>query len=193
MAGRLALEARTVVDHIDGRAENVAEHNFMLSKIAVVIATKLYPELDAGKVALLTNVHDDVEAYVGDTPTHELTDEITLNKNKLEKLGLAILLEDYAHIPFYLDLVTEYEAQETPEARFVRILDKLMPIVVHYNQDGETLRNYWTVEEFETHNERKEQKLLADYPEFEELISIRKELNKLAGKVLFKKSDERRT
>lgn len=66
VASRLVAEERTRCNHPDGRAENVAEHSFMLAKVAPELAILLYPKLDPGLVARFAIVHDDVEAYVGD-------------------------------------------------------------------------------------------------------------------------------
>jgi hypothetical protein len=38
LSSRLALEDRTLVNHINGRPENVAEHSLMLAIVAPVIA-----------------------------------------------------------------------------------------------------------------------------------------------------------
>jgi 5'-deoxynucleotidase YfbR-like HD superfamily hydrolase len=185
MAGRLALEKRTLVDHIDGRAENVAEHTHMLSRIAPILAMRLYPSLDPALVALLAGVHDDLEAYVGDTPTHSITSEEMEEKRSRERRGLAMLCVEYAHIPEYVRHVLMYEAQEVPEARFVRVLDKLMPLTVHFNQGGVTLTANWTRETMIQNAEDKARELLEEYPDFAELIAIRTELAELAAKELF--------
>jgi len=80
IASRLVLEERTRTHHPDGRAENVAEHSFMLAKVAAEIAAIMYPELDRGRIALYASVHDDIEAYVRDTPTDRIDAQGLLDK-----------------------------------------------------------------------------------------------------------------
>ena len=180
MAGRLATENRTLVKHIDGRPENVAEHSHMLARIGLVVAPELYPHLNVGLVVSYATVHDDVEAYILDTPTHEFSEELHRDKEALEEKGLRQLLTEYEHIPGYTHLVNTYAEQVVPEARFVRVLDKLMPTIVHFNQGGETLRSHWPPQALSARvaskTSKRAVKLLQQYPEYESLIAVREEL-----------------
>jgi hypothetical protein len=65
LSSRLALENRTLVNHITGRPENVAEHSNMLAIVAPGIAELYYPELDANLISRFASIHDAVEAYEG--------------------------------------------------------------------------------------------------------------------------------
>lgn len=58
LSSRLALEERVLVNHITGRAENVAEHSAMLAIVAPAIAEMYYPALDANLVGRFAAVHD---------------------------------------------------------------------------------------------------------------------------------------
>lgn len=73
LASRLALEDRTLVNHVTGRAENVAEHSAMLTIVAPVVAEEYYPDLNANLISRFASIHDAVEAYAGDTTTHDIT------------------------------------------------------------------------------------------------------------------------
>ena len=185
IAGRLALEERTLVDHPTGRAENVAEHSHMLSRLAPVIAITMYPDLDPGKIAFYANIHDDVEAYVYDTSTFGLSTGLLQQKQAKELVGLQQLLSEYAHIPVYAQLVSEYEEQLIPEARFVRVLDKLLPYVVHFNEGGQSLRTQVSIASLRQSNTAKVRELLLEYPEFSDLIAVRDELTELAVSELY--------
>jgi putative hydrolase of HD superfamily len=176
LAEQLTIEERFLVDHASGRAENDAEHAHMLSRIAPIIALNYYPELNAGLTSLYATIHDDVEAYVGDTPTHEYKKEILTDKKNREKHGLEQLFKEYAHIPTYTDLIFTYEAQDVPEARFVRLLDKLMPVIMHFSDKGVNLNKHWTKAEFEHHANAKTDRIRVEYPEFEKLLNARAEL-----------------
>lgn len=177
MASRLALEERTRLFHPDGRAENVAEHSLMLVKVATRLAQLFYPHLDAGMVAIYAADHDDVEAYVLDTPTDRITDHGRLEKAEREALGLAQLVDEYgAIVPSYARDVAEYEAQTDPHARFVRVVDKLLVLLVHATNKGDTLRKECPVEEYFSNTHATAARLKAEYPEYEDLIDLRTEL-----------------
>lgn len=185
LSSRLALEDRTLVNHITGRAENVAEHSFMLTIIAPVIAELYYPDLDANLISRFASVHDAIEAYVGDIATHDIDANGLKQKADVEAKGLERLKEDFALMPSFLQIIEQYELQTLPEARFVRVIDKWMPILVHFNDEGATVRSYTNpkklVEDYKFHADR----LRREYPDFKELIDIREELTCLAGKHLF--------
>ena len=81
-----------------------------------VLALKLCPEnLNLEHVLKLCLVHDLPEVIVGDlTPHDDRTTKAEDERKAMEQLA-----------PEWLGLFDEYEAQSTPEAVFVRSLDKL--------------------------------------------------------------------
>lgn len=178
LASKLAQEERTRVEHPDGRTENVAEHSLALAKVARELAAQLYPELDQNLVASFAGVHDDVEAYVGDTATDFITNEELAMKREREKLGAAQLKEEYKDLPSYVQLIEDYERQEIPEARFVRIIDKIMPILTHFANEGKVMKENYSSDTLLDLKRRNEsvRKYLEEYPEFKEVIDLREEL-----------------
>lgn len=166
---------RTRTNHPDGRPENVAEHSFMLSKVAPELAAQLYPDLDQNLVARFATVHDDVEVYVGDMPTDILANT-PLDKEQIEAFGAAKLLKEYAHIPSYCDIIKKYEMQAAPEARFVRAVDKLMVLLIHLPNQGAVLRKHYTYESFLESETQLLERDSYKYGEFEEIMWLRKEL-----------------
>ena len=76
--------------------------------------------LDRGRCLALAVIHDLPEVQVGDLTPHDGVSKSV--KHALEAKAAAALLEDR---PDLLELIEEYVASSTPEARFVRDLDKL--------------------------------------------------------------------
>jgi len=185
LSSRLALEERTLVNHKTGRAENVAEHSTMLAIVAPGIAEKYYPDLDANIVARFATIHDAVEAYVGDTATHIISEEELQRKSKREAKGLEQLKKEFSSLPNFVKLVEQYEAQEIPEARFVRIVDKWMPILVHFADKGATLQSYTNRQELLDNFATRAMRLKEEYPDLAGLVVVREELTLLAAKYLF--------
>lgn len=176
MASRLAREERTRTHHPDGRRENVSEHSNMLSKVATEIASEMYPGLDCGKIALFADAHDDVEAYVRDTPTDRIDDQGRLDKAEREAMGVKQLLEEHAHMPAYCRRIREYEEQRIAEARFVRVVDKLTVLLIHIPNQGKILQENYTRQGFLYLTKEAEERLLREYPEYDLLIEMRTEL-----------------
>lgn len=176
IASRLAREERTRTHHPDGRRENVAEHSHMLSKVATEIAAQIYPDLDRGKIALFADAHDDVEAYVRDTPTDRIDAQGRLDKEAREARGVEQLLAEHAHMPAYCQTVLEYEAQQIAEARFVRLVDKVTVLLIHIPNQGKILQENYTREGFLRHTADADERWRAAFPEFNELNDMRTEL-----------------
>lgn len=185
LSSRLALEDRTLVNHMNGRPENVAEHSTMLAIVAPGIAEKYYSDLDANLVARFASIHDVVEAYVGDTTTHIINERKLREKANREAKALEQLKEDFSSLPNFVKLVEEYEAQEIPEARFVRIIDKWMPVLVHFADKGKTIHAYTHKQELMDSFAARSAQLKEQYPDFIYLVTIREELTELAAKNFF--------
>ncbi len=185
LSSRLALEERTLVNHITGRAENVAEHSAMLALVAPAVAELYYPHLDANLICRFATIHDAVEAYAGDTATHIISKQELEQKALREAAGLAQLKKDFAAMPRFVQLVEQYEAQKTPEARFVRIVDKWTPILVHFADKGATLRSYINPDELLQNFVERAARLREQFPDLLELVAVREELTNLAAKYLF--------
>lgn len=167
---------RTFCEHPDGRPENDAEHSFMLSRVARELAAQFYPDLDANLVACLGQIHDDVEIYVGDTPTHISRNHDQSAKAALEAKGLRQLRREYANFPSYVKLLESYEAQEIPESVFVRAVDKLMVLLIHYPNQGVFVRERFTYESFIESERLQIEKDGHKYGQFTEIIELRREL-----------------
>ena len=144
LASQMVQITRTLCNHPDGRAENDAEHSYMLGLIAVALATQYYPNLDSGRVATYALVHDLVEAYAGDTATHDISDRDLRRKVNREAAGLAQLVTEYATIaPKFVEIIKAYERQNDAESRYVRMLDKLVTISIQFPDAGATMRSYF--------------------------------------------------
>lgn len=126
----------------DGKtAESDTDHTVMLSICACALASKLYPNLDIGKVAQYSIVHDLVEAYAGDTNTFNLSVEGKKEKEEREEVALARIKKEFEDVyPWIPNTIVEYEALETDEAQFVKMVDKVMTKLTHRMNDGAYLK-----------------------------------------------------
>ncbi len=118
----------------DGERENDAEHSFMLALIAPELATALKLDLDAGLISQFATVHDLVELRTGDVATFSLTAIELAKKEAAEMQALHGLLRELP--PHTAAMLARYELQDEPEARFVRAVDKLLPLVIDAIGDG---------------------------------------------------------
>jgi putative hydrolase of HD superfamily len=103
--------------------ESVAEHTFATAVLALILAETHFPELDACKVLRLALLHDFGEIYVGDlTPRDRVQAK---EKQEQERHAVQRVFAKLANGERYTHLWEEYEQGESPEARFVREVDRL--------------------------------------------------------------------
>lgn len=140
---KLALQfarVRRVTRHEDGRRpEFDSDHTVMLA----ILACDMAPEgLDLGLVAQFAIVHDLVEAdpECGDTPTLTIDDAGREAKAKREAAAMERLLLRFGEFSWLGRMLRAYERQDTPEARYVRIMDKVTPKLTHMLNDCRAAR-----------------------------------------------------
>lgn len=129
--------------HPDGTTpESDTDHTVMLGLVACAFAERFAPELDRGMVAQFALVHDLVEAYAGDTPTaYIMSDADHAGKEEREALALARIREEFdAELPWIGETIDAYESLATPEARFVKVMDKTLPKMVNIFNEGVTFK-----------------------------------------------------
>lgn len=120
--------------YYEHKAENNAEHSFMLGLAAMEIGTRYYPGLSTGLMAQFALVHDLVELETGDVHTFQATTEDLQTKERAEHKALEKLAQT---LPTHIaDMLVCYEEQKLPEARLVRHIDKLLPYAVDINGAG---------------------------------------------------------
>jgi putative hydrolase of HD superfamily len=144
--GELALafgRVKRITMHPDGQTpESDTDHTVMLGVVACAIAQQWFPGLSTGRVAQYALVHDVVEVYAGDHPTlRALTAEAKAQKASAEKAAAGRIYQEFGRTyPWLPAMILSYEDGATPEARFVRMLDKLLPKITHLLNAAATIR-----------------------------------------------------
>jgi putative hydrolase of HD superfamily len=118
------------------RRENDAEHSWHISTMAVILSEYANERIDLAKVLKILLVHDLVEIYAGDTFCYDPV--AGLDKEEREKKAadrLFSLLPDDQRDEIR-GLWEEFEARNTPEARFALAMDRLQPILHNYFTEG---------------------------------------------------------
>ncbi len=115
--------------------ESDTDHSFMLGIFACALRDYCAPELDRGKLAEYALVHDLVEVYAGDTATLGMIDRTA--KEEREGNALQRIKSEYdGAFPWIGATIEKYEEQIEPEARFIKVLDKIMPGLTHAHNIG---------------------------------------------------------
>ena len=98
-------------------SESVADHSWSVAMLALIHCP---PELNREKVLIMAVLHDLAELRVGDITPHDGVAPET--KHALEDEAMCELL---AELPALLDIWREGELRVSPEARFLKQLDRL--------------------------------------------------------------------
>lgn len=108
----------------EAACESVADHSFGTALLALFLAGRPpYEGIDRDKALRLALVHELGEVYAGDiTPVDGVSAE---EKASLERNSIRRVLAGLRGGEEYLALWEEFEAGVSPEARFVRELDRL--------------------------------------------------------------------
>lgn len=142
------VERATVLPHGDGRRESVALHSYSLVLVLAAIDEHLPQQLIRRRLYAYAAVHDAIEMLTGDTDTSVWTPELQAAKEAREKAAAKELL---AILPASLRRIWErYERQNCPEARVVRLIDKMMPklfrAIAHQQDPGLELPDVATID-----------------------------------------------
>lgn len=105
------------------QGESVADHVFSMALLAWFAADSLYPGLDRDRVIRMVLVHELGEIYTGDIIPSDRVERA--EKHRLERAAIEQVVGALPRAAEYLALWEEFEAGETPEARFVKQIDRL--------------------------------------------------------------------
>ena len=102
--------------------ETVAEHSLGVALLALFLADECFPELDKAKLILMGLLHDFGEIYAGDIVPGKMS---LADKHELEKTSVERVFLRLAKGREYLAVWQEFEENRTPEARFMKEIDRL--------------------------------------------------------------------
>jgi putative hydrolases of HD superfamily len=138
------LRATTLVD--GSRPENSGEHSWHLALYALVLSDHAEPGVDINRVIRMLLIHDLVEIDVGDVPIHSQNGQAhaslettTAEANAADRI-FGLLPKDLA--TDLRALWEEFEAADTPDARFAKSLDRVQPVMANLMSGGGTWATY---------------------------------------------------
>ena len=131
----VAEKLKCVTRHCDtstGRRESVAEHSWRIALMAMLL-TPEFPEADMGKVVKMCLIHDLGEAFTGDIPTFDKSqDHEAAEKAAYDRWVQSLPAETKDE---FVALLAEMETLQTQEAKIYKALDKLEAVIQHNESD----------------------------------------------------------
>ena len=122
------------------RRENSAEHSWHLAMMALVLSEYANGEVDVMKVMKMVLIHDIVEIDAGDTYAYDSAaqqDQARREQAAADRLFNLLPADQAAELRALWD---EFEARQTPDARFAKALDHLMPTLQNISTQGKSWR-----------------------------------------------------
>ncbi|MBS0971320.1 HD domain-containing protein [Chimaeribacter arupi] len=120
------------------RHENSAEHSWHFAVAAMTLAPYAGEPIDLPTVIQMALLHDIVEIDAGDVLVYDLAGRAAVQeKEQAAAVRLFGLLPEPQSSRF-LALWHEYEQGETPEARFALLIDRVLPVIMNLNNQGQS-------------------------------------------------------
>jgi putative hydrolase of HD superfamily len=136
------IARQTLLASDPSRRENDAEHSWHLAVMASVLAEYAPAGADLARVTRMLLVHDLVEIDAGDTYCYDDAARVTQRDREVAAADriFALLPPDQAET--FRALWEEFEARQTPEARFAAALDRVQPVLLNYHTQGVAWREH---------------------------------------------------
>lgn len=122
------------------RKENDAEHSWHLALMAVLLAEHAEEKVDLLKVITMVLIHDLVEIDAGDTYAYDEAGKQTqrAREEKAAERIFGMLPKDQGEN--FRALWEEFDAYETPEAKFAHVCDNVQPLMLNHATGGKSWR-----------------------------------------------------
>ncbi|EOW3940521.1 HD domain-containing protein [Vibrio parahaemolyticus] len=146
---------RTRVKSAEGRLENSGEHSWHVALMAVLMEEHANAPVDICRVMKMLLIHDVVEIDAGDTFVYDTaaTKEQAEKEIKAAERLFGMLPIDQGQE--LLALWQEFEAAQSDDAKYAKALDRLIPMLLNYHNNGQSWKeNSVTREQALTINKR---------------------------------------
>ncbi|EGR0622230.1 HD domain-containing protein [Vibrio parahaemolyticus] len=146
---------RTRVKSAEGRLENSGEHSWHVALMAVLMEEHANAPVDICRVMKMLLIHDVVEIDAGDTFVYDTaaSKEQAEKEIKAAERLFGMLPTDQGQE--LLALWLEFEAAQSDDAKYAKALDRLIPMLLNYHNNGQSWKeNSVTREQALTINKR---------------------------------------
>jgi putative hydrolase of HD superfamily len=146
--GKLKQVLRRTITIDADRHENDAEHSWHLATMAWLLVEYAGEDrLDLLRIMKMVLIHDIVEIDAGDTYCYDETARVSQldRESRAAARIFPLLPPDQARE--LRSLWDEFEAGETPEAKFAVALDRLQPLLLNYHTSGRTWKQHGVTSE----------------------------------------------
>ncbi|WP_428772387.1 HD domain-containing protein [Vibrio sp.] len=138
---------RTRVKSAEKRLENSAEHSWHVATMAILLEEHANQPVDIGRVVKMLLLHDVVEIDAGDTFVYDsiaAEQQEEKERQAAERL-FGMLPEEQGEE--LLTLWHEFENAESADAKFAKALDRIIPMLLNFHNEGQSWREHGVTRE----------------------------------------------
>jgi putative hydrolase of HD superfamily len=138
---------RTRIKSADARLENSGEHSWHVALMAVLMEEHANAPVDISRVMKMLLIHDVVEIDAGDTFVYDTaaSQEQAEKEIKAAERLFGMLPSDQGEE--LLVLWHEFEAAQTDDAKYAKALDRLIPMLLNYHNNGQSWKEHGVTRE----------------------------------------------
>ncbi|EGQ9273361.1 HD domain-containing protein [Vibrio parahaemolyticus] len=146
---------RTRVKSAEGRLENSGEHSWHVALMAVLMEEHANAPVDICRVMKMLLIHDVVEIDAGDTFVYDTAASKEQAKKEIKAAERLFGMLPTDQGQELLALWQEFEAAQSDDAKYAKALDRLIPMLLNYHNNGQSWKeNSVTREQALTINKR---------------------------------------
>ncbi|MGU3809548.1 HD domain-containing protein [Vibrio diabolicus] len=133
---------RTRVKSAEGRLENSGEHSWHVALMAILMEEYANAPVDICRVMKMLLIHDVVEIDAGDTFVYDTaaSQEQAEKEIRAAERLFGMLPSDQEQE--LLALWHEFEAAQTDDAKYAKALDRLIPMLLNYHNNGQSWKEH---------------------------------------------------
>lgn len=124
------------------RKENDAEHSWHMAVMAILLSEYANEKIDVLKTVSMILVHDLVEIYAGDTYAYDSAGNSDKAEREIKAADKLFTLLPEDQRDKFRALWDEFEAGETPEAKFAMTMDRIQPLMLNNASGGRSWKEH---------------------------------------------------
>lgn len=168
---RFTAIKRTVKVTEEERLESNSEHSYQLALVGWYVSEKLGLGLEKGLILEYALVHDLVEVYAGDTDPYNHSQNFIASKEDREKQAFEKIRKEFPDFQSLHISIEKYESLLDKEAKFVYLLDKILPAINTYlSKDSYYFKSGVSYEHWKKHLDTKRLKAQFEEKSFQDLL-----------------------
>ncbi|HHF0481574.1 HD domain-containing protein [Vibrio antiquarius] len=133
---------RTRVKSAEGRLENSGEHSWHVALMAILMEEHANAPVDICRVMKMLLIHDVVEIDAGDTFVYDTAASPEQAEKEIRAAERLFGMLPSDQEQELLALWHEFEAAQTDDAKYAKALDRLIPMLLNYHNNGQSWKEH---------------------------------------------------